>query len=419
MLLDQTVGELTYDWAHGKRVTNGGGMGVSKATIRAVNGLTARWAGIVEGDSVFSAAGVWPLLALLADGGAGPAREELAEALGLPADQAGDAARQLLTAMAGIRGLDTALGVWTKRTLELREEWTAGLPMDTHGVLTGDLAADHGTLDAWAAKRTGGLVERMPVGLTDHTEVVLASALALRTRWLRPFDEVPLESRHWNDRERLGLRRTSALLDRIGVADTPDGHVTELKVLGDTGVDVHLLLGEEHMTPGQVLDAGVGILARRYPVLPGPRLPYGDVGPGLSVVKKRSTTPDPPLLDVTTAAYDITGHHDLAMRSELFGLRTALDPARGHFPGVSAQPLAIGSARQSALARFGALGFEAAAVTPIAAAPGSGPPPLRWVTTVIEARFDRPFAFLALHRHSRLVLAAGWVADPEPFREED
>jgi hypothetical protein len=46
-------------------------------------------------------------------------------------------------------------------------------------------------------------------------------------------------------------------------------------------------------------------------------------------------------------------------------------------------------------------------------------PQLRFLTTTIEATFDRPFGFLALHRHTRLVLAAGWVTDPEPFREDE
>ncbi|GGR02835.1 hypothetical protein [Streptomyces aurantiogriseus] len=61
-----------------------------------MNGLTARWAGSVEGDSVCSAAGVWPLPAIPADGAAGPAREEPAEALGVPAGQAGGPAGELL-----------------------------------------------------------------------------------------------------------------------------------------------------------------------------------------------------------------------------------------------------------------------------------------------------------------------------------
>lgn len=51
-------------------------------------------------------------------------------------------------------------------------------------------------------------------------------------------------------------------------------------------------------------------------------------------------------------------------------------------------------------------------------AAGAGMPALRHVTTTVNATFDRPFGFLALHRTSRLVLAAGWVTDPEPFRED-
>ncbi|MEU2734945.1 hypothetical protein ABZ656_05715 [Streptomyces sp. NPDC007095] len=34
----------------------------------------------------------------------------------------------MLTATAGVRGLDSALGLWTRRTLEVREAWQAGLP---------------------------------------------------------------------------------------------------------------------------------------------------------------------------------------------------------------------------------------------------------------------------------------------------
>ncbi|MFF2402884.1 hypothetical protein [Streptomyces goshikiensis] len=58
------------------------------AVVRAVGRLTTRWAArAVTGErgTVLTAAGVWPLLALLADGADGPARAELAEALGVPA----------------------------------------------------------------------------------------------------------------------------------------------------------------------------------------------------------------------------------------------------------------------------------------------------------------------------------------------
>ncbi|WP_369229480.1 serpin family protein [Streptomyces sp. R21] len=395
-------------------------MGVATTTVHAVNGLTARWAGASEGGTAFSAAGVWPLLAHLADGAEGAARAELAETLGLPAGQAADAARELLVAMGAMRGLDTALGLWTKRTLELREEWEAGLPADAHGVLTGDPVADHRALDAWTLKRTGGLIDRMPITLTEDTQMVLASALTMRTQWLSPFHEVELETAYepWATKPRLGLWRSSTVLDRVGVADTSGGHVTELKVLGNNALDVHLLLGEEDMRPGQVLGAGVDILAGRCAVVPGPWLPYGNVGPGLRVEKVRCTRPEPPSLEVTTAAYNMNASHDLLKLHRLFGLTTARDTSRGHFPGISDFPLAIGSAEQNTLAKFGALGFEAAAVTAFGAV-GAGIPDLRYVTTRISAAFDRPFGFLALHRHTRLVLTAGWVTDPLPFPEYD
>ncbi|GGL77438.1 hypothetical protein GCM10010129_21430 [Streptomyces fumigatiscleroticus] len=396
-------------------------MRVGNATVRAVNALTARWADTVSDGTVFSAAGVWPLLAFLADGAAGPAREELAEALEISADQAAGAARELLAAMDAMPGLETALGLWTRRTLELRAEWEAGLPADAHGVLTGDPGADRAALDAWAAKRTGGLIERMPVTTAPDTELVLAGALALRTEWLSRFWETPWvpESGPWGERVLLGLRRVSRVLDRIGVADTPAGAVTELKVLGRNGIDVHLLLGEEHMTPGQVLGAGVDLLARGLPLVPGPLLPYGDVGPGLRVVRERSVTPDPPTLEVSTVAFDVTARHDLLRSHRLFGLGTARDTRRGHFPGISDFPLAVASAGQTALARFHARGFQAAAVTALGAVGGGPPPALRHVTTTVEAVFDRPFGFLALHRRSRLVLAAGWVTDPERYSEDE
>ncbi|MEU5596348.1 serpin family protein [Streptomyces sp. NPDC020298] len=393
-------------------------MQVASATVQGVNRLTTRWAGAVEGGTVFSAAGVWPLLAFLADGAAGPARGELAEALGLPAEQAAGAARELLGTMGAMTGLNCALGLWTDRTLRLREEWRAGLPADSHGVLSGDRPTDQEALDAWATKRTGGLVERMPVTLTDDARMVLATALALRTDWPRPFDERPLrpDAGPWQGRTLVGLNRRSVRPERIGVANTPHGYVTALKVPGDNGFDVHLVLGEERMTPGQVLAAGVGAVERALPLTGGGQLPYGHVGPGLHIEREPAVSPEPVTLDVTTTAFDVRDDHDLLGLHRLFGLTTAQDTRQGHFPGIGPDPLAIGAARQSTVAEFGALGFRAASVTAVMPAPGSGPPQYRYETTVVRAVFDRPFGFLAVHRETQLVLVAGWITDPRPYQ---
>ncbi|MFI6459308.1 serpin family protein [Streptomyces sp. NPDC050538] len=387
------------------------------SAVDAANRLTARWADAVTGGSVFSAAGVWPLLAFLADGASGAARAELADAVGMPADQAAAAARELLAAMGSMPGLNSALGLWTRPELAVREEWRAGLPADTHGVLAGDLQVCQKELDSWAAERTDGLIERMPVTLDPGVLMVLASALALRTEWPRPFSELRLgpDAGPWQGRQLVGLYRTGVRLDRVGVVSGPHGYVTELKVPGDNGIDVHLLLGEPRMTPGQVLGTGVDVLGRRLAVVPSGQLPYGDVGPGLRVEQQRCAIPQPPELHVTTVAYDMRARHDLLDLPGLFGLTTAKDTGAGHFPGISPNPLAIGQAEQSAMAQFGALGFRAGAVTAIAGYGAGVRPDLRHTTTVVTALFDRPFGFLAVHRESRLILTAGWVTDPTPY----
>jgi serine protease inhibitor len=383
-------------------------------TVSAVNALTAAWAQRTRQGTVFSAAGVWPLLAFLAEGAAGPARDELTRAVGLQADQAAAGARELLGGLASMHGVGAALGLWTDRALELDGRWAAGLPADAHGVLAADPAASQEALDAWAAERTEGLVERMPVRLAESARMVLATALALHTEWRQPFLETVLRpgSGPWRDRTLAGLRRSSVRPDRIGVAAGPDGRVTTLKVPGGNALDVHLLLGEEGMAPGQVLHTGIGVLERTLPVTTGGRLPYGPAGPGVAVERLPSATPDPVRLDVTTVGFQVRADHDLLQLHGLFGLSTAADAREGHFPGISAAPLAIGAAGQSAVAEFGPLGFRAAAVTAVLAAPGGGPPRHRHESTVVRATFDRPFGFLAVHRDSRLILAAGWVTDP-------
>ncbi|RSS47812.1 proteinase inhibitor I4 serpin [Streptomyces sp. WAC07061] len=395
------------------------------STVRAVNRLTARWAAEAaggDGGTVLTAAGVWPLLALLADGAAGPARTELEEALGIPAGDAAGAGRELLAALAGVRGLRAATGLWAAADLPLEAPWTARLPDGTRGTLTGDPEADGKTLDAWAAERTDGLVERMPVALPegpDAVRLVLASALALRLKWIRPFQEWPdrVDEGPWAGRHLAMLHRATSLPDRAQVVYGPRGPVTLLHVVGDGGVDVHLVLGEPDALPGEILRTGIDAVSRALPSTGAGLLPLGSPGPGLSVGLIPSMTPQP-RLTVATPAFEVRAGHDLLERAALFGLNTASDTGSGHFPGISSDPLAVGSARQSALARFHATGFEAAAVTAVAAAPG-GPPHFPYRVRRVAVRFDRPFGFLAVHRTSRLVLAAGWVTDPLPYEEPD
>ncbi|MFD4432544.1 helix-turn-helix domain-containing protein [Nocardia sp. NPDC058497] len=108
--------------------------------------------------------------------------------------------------------------------------------------------------------------------------------------------------------------------------------------------------------------------------------------------------------------FEVAATHDLTRHAALFGLSAALDRNRGHFPGLSPAPLAVEAAGQNVVARFDATGFEAAAVSAVAMAPG-GVPQKSW-STITSVRIDRPFGFVAVDRPTGLAIVAGQVTRP-------
>lgn len=158
---------------------------------------------------------------------------------------------------------------------------------------------------------------------------------------------------------------------------------------GADTVDVHLILG----AAGDVLREGIVAMTGHGPQQRGGELRVGYTAPGLLVEEVPCRAPEPPYVSVQTISFEVTAEYDLLRGADLFGLTTATDARRGHFPGISEQPLAVEQARQSVLARFSA--------------------------TVIRLGFDRPFGFLAVDRSSGLVLVAGWVEEPASHPDAD
>ncbi|WP_431971688.1 serpin family protein [Nocardia sp. bgisy134] len=370
--------------------------------VAAVNDLTARWvAAAGEDDFVVSGAGLWPLLALLAGAASGPARTELEAAIGLPAEAAHDAALELTRIMTESDDVSAVLGAWFAETLPLRREWTDTMPPDTIGRLTGQDA-----LDAWAARGTGGLIERFPLCLTPDTLVVLATALVAKTQWRESFDETVLcpESGPWRGIRGRGLARSTGDLTAVALLDGQDP-VTRVVVTGTADLDVHLLLGSS--APDAVLATGLAALTGPTPG--HAELSPGTPGPGLRVSHYRSPLPGD-RLDIRMPPFEIRSSHDLCATPELFGLSAAMTTDHGHFPAISPQELAIAQGAQDVLARFTRDGFEAAAVTAVAARAVSMPLPGDHLVTRVDVVFDRPFGFLAVHRETGLAVVAGWVS---------
>src|ERR1043165_7286615 len=83
------------------------------AGVREANDLTVRWLKALRRPApVLSGAGAWPLMAALAAGATGKAREEPAEAVGLVPGEAMDAVRGYAASLSGSAALRFSTGFW-------------------------------------------------------------------------------------------------------------------------------------------------------------------------------------------------------------------------------------------------------------------------------------------------------------------
>ncbi|MEV6417551.1 serpin family protein [Kribbella sp. NPDC051718] len=376
--------------------------------VRAVNRLTSRWVRSLQpGNTVVSGLGLWPLLAMLATAADEPGRAELAEAAGVDAASGAREAVELMAAVDSAADLHAALGVWVHEQLKLSESFDSVVPAALSGTLTGDAGADKAKLDAWAAEHTDGLIREMPLDVTPDLAVVLASALSLRTTWVRAFKE-QVKRQHdgpWAGGSWHWLERSDRDLSSVRLYDG----VTVVTVVGDADVDVLLGIGAAEASSGDVL---AGLLAASLAVDGGvggaELLARGGAAPGVSV---GTTTAPAPEVRVSLPAFNVQVEHDLLASRELFGLSAVTSPPRGtgHFSAISPEQLVVGQARQTVLARFFATGFEAAAVTAIGLMRASMQTSR---SQRLEVSLDRPFGFVAVHRASRLPVVAGWIDQP-------
>ena len=362
--------------------------------VRAVTGLSVRWAERLQGGSTaFSGLGVWPLLAILATAADEPGRAELAEAAGIDPETGSQQARELIETLDGSADLHAALGIWVADDLKLAESFGEVLPPALRGTLTHDAARDKAMLDGWVREHTDGLIEQMPLTVTPDLVLALASALSLRTTWTRPFAQ--------NERGRLS--RTDFDLSTFALYDD----LAAITVAGTEDVDVRLGLGTPDARASQVvarLLSPQGTPADGAAVLERTR-PGTEIRPGLAVVTSTARRPD---LELTLPAFEVRADHDLMDNADLFGLRAVSEHPKGtgHFSRLSPELLEVSQARQTVFARFFASGFEAAAVTAVGMVRMAMATP---ENKRLRISLDRGFAFAAVHRPTGLPIVAGWI----------
>jgi serine protease inhibitor len=389
---------------------------------RAANRLTARWARslLLDGSVVFSGAGVWPIIAILASAAEGRAREELSAAAGVDSADGLKSALQLINS---IHGGDThlAMRLWTNAQLPLAEWWAAHVPAQLRGLLTGRAAVDQAELDSWASEHTGGQIQSIGIELKeaerwqDSPLLVAASALSIDTRWKEPFEVgmMVATAGPWANRRLLSLERSTLHLNDVSIAqDTAVGLLTLVVVRGAADIDVVLATASEIHSPGEVLIAACNVLSEDVPLTNGSDLDEGYVAPALSVARISSFRPTPQLT-ISVPPFTLGTRHNVTEYPDVFGLRTLMDRTTGHLPKISEFPLALDNGVQQVTASFSAEGFRAAAVSAMDIRFGAAGE--RFSTRCVTVVFDRPFAFLARHRPTGVLVVVGLVADAEDF----
>ncbi|MBW3707668.1 serine protease [Streptomyces griseus] len=360
-------------------------------TTGAVQRLAERWIrdGLAAGEGpdgtgkgtgfVCSPAGLWLALAAVAAGARRATAAELRSLLGTADREAAPAVTALSRALAGTGALGVATRVWSR--VPVFPAFQEALP---------DVRFDPmepAAVDAWVREATGGLIERLPLEITDETLLALVNVLALKARWEKPFEAWRTEDLPFTDAAgKVGTVPTMGKDVPPADAWTVGGaHVVELRCAtepgGGTGARVRLVLGEPGAGAGRVLPLGWAPRAAGAP-LDADRVTIAL--PRLGLRTRVPVTEHLPALGVRLATSD-----------------------DADFSGLSPRALAISDVVQEAVLKIAEEGVEAAAVTVVAMAPaGAAPRPRR----VHDIAFDRPFGVVVLAGTEDTPLCAAWQA---------
>lgn len=388
-------------------------------------------AAVGERHHVAAPLGAWLLLALCGPACDGEARKTLNATLGCDdLDGAAALAAGLLSRPHPL--VRAAAAVWH------RQEWLTGalsrwqdsLPPE---VETGTLTTSS-DLDEWARRHTDGLIRRFPLDLTPEVLLVLATALATKVSWERPFDLAPASllgpASPWATALARVLRTPDGPgHDQFVAATAQAGEVAVQSARARGGLLVTSVAAAPGVPAAEVLAAAYDLataLAAGGPVTRRSLfdLPLGE-GPLWTVAERRVlTTAAQGREERCTAvlpAWSATSDHDLARPGLGF------DVAAGALARLLGLREYRWKAGQSAMARYSRVGFEAAAVSAVMVA-AAALLPRQGLLRTAELRFGHPFAVVAVTAdeppgsagpwHGMPVFSA-WVAEPEDAEPED
>ncbi len=380
---------------------------VSKGTAAAVAGYAAALHGAARSEHhVVSPLGAWLLLALagLADDAAEPAaRQDLEAALGLALPDAGRIAAELLEQPHP--AVAAAVGLWWRGDVvtDRLRDYARRLP----DAATRETLAGQDRLDGWAREHTLGLIDRFPIQVTPDLLLVLASALATRVRWLRPFDVAPAamlappggdgggfaDQVAWAlrsvDGQDVGLVRTLAAgFVGVHVAASADG-LAVVSVLGPADAGRSTVLAAAYEVALSLEGVKIGDPVSLFDLPAGPS-DFGEIVEDTAAPKGGLERLEQGI--AVLPAWEAATELDLLRgpSGNAFGVAGQLLGAL-----LARLPLRL-EARQVAVARYTREGFEAAAVTGLGVRLSAVLPRSVVPRRTLTLRFGRPYAAVAV-----------------------
>lgn len=328
---------------------------------------------------VCSPAGLWLALAAVAAGARGATAAELRALLGTADREAAPAVTAVANELAATGALGVATRVWSR--VPVLRAYREALPDVRFDPM------DPAAVDAWVRETTGGLIERLPLEITDETLLALVNVLALKARWEDPFEGLRTQNLLFTDAAG-AVGPVPTMIKDVPSADawTVGGtSVVELRCErepgGGPGARIRFVLGEPGAGPERVLPVGWASRTTGVP-LDADRVTIGL--PRLALRTRVPVTGQLPALGVRLATSD-----------------------DADFSGLSPERLAISAVVQEAVLKIAEEGVEAAAVTVVAVRAGSAAGPRR----VHHIAFDRPFGIVVLAGTDDVPLFTAWQAD--------
>lgn len=378
-------------------------------TQRVLNAYTEKLARSlgVEAD-VFSGASAWLLLAFLASAAKGRDLEDMEEALGMPAEYAGEVARALLAAPPS--AVRSALAVWGENLTDAFKIWKAALPA---GVTAGPVPSQ-ADADLWASENTSGMIKRFPVDLSPTAEFVLASALACESNWKAPLRVVPAAALSGPFSGMIRECMVAPKSDRTLILDTASaGLVGAHSKLTSDGLTVLSVIAGQDVSRSDTVEAVEEIVAfltgrpssvREVSLAELPA--EGDFP--WEVEEVRSPSPADSFTVYLPAWVASSQSVDLSAAPGFpAAARTALS--------FVSDPVGVQS-RQSAVAQFGPEGFSAAAVSAVSVFAGNAFSPREFPALEATLRFGHPYAVTAFVSEpgpwDGVQVFSAWVSKP-------